>query len=94
MDRLLTDISNASRLDAELVREHMEPFDLGQLLPCWARSPRPRARGAACASRPGCPTAAFIARGLEGPVAQIITNLLNNALSFSPTERHDPATGS
>ncbi|MFU8779364.1 MAG: histidine kinase dimerization/phospho-acceptor domain-containing protein, partial [Roseovarius sp.] len=32
LDRLVTDISNASRLDAELVREAREPFDLAALL--------------------------------------------------------------
>lgn len=32
LDRLITDISNASRLDAELSREHFEPVDLKALL--------------------------------------------------------------
>src|SRR5581483_1689095 len=32
IDRLITDISDASRLDAELSREHREPVELGRLL--------------------------------------------------------------
>ena len=32
LDRLVTDISNASRLDAELSRDAPRPFDLGRLL--------------------------------------------------------------
>jgi two-component system sensor histidine kinase ChvG len=32
LDRLVTDISNASRLDAELSRDAAHPLDLGRLL--------------------------------------------------------------
>src|SRR5690606_15364475 len=32
LDRLITDISRASRLDAELSRDELEPVDIGRLL--------------------------------------------------------------
>ena len=43
LDRLVTDISNASRLDAELVRERMQKFDLGQLVTTLATMTEMRA---------------------------------------------------
>lgn len=94
MDRLLTDISNASRLDAELVREHMEPFDLGQLLTMLGAITETEGTPRNVRVLTRLPDGAFIARGLEGPVAQVITNLLNNALSFSPSGSRIRATGS
>ncbi len=93
MDRLVTDISNASRLDAELVRERMEPFDLGELVSVLASVTEAEgaARGIQVVTR--LPRGALTATGLEGRVAQIITNLLGNALSFSPPDGTITVTG-
>ena len=35
LDRLISDISDASRLDAELQRQEMAPVDLRSCSPCW-----------------------------------------------------------
>ena len=85
LDRLVTDISNASRLDAELVRERMEPFDLHRLvlaLAAVAESQGERLDVAVVTKLPNHP---LMTRGLEGRIAQVITNVTDNALSFSPS---------
>jgi two-component system sensor histidine kinase ChvG len=84
LDRLVTDISNASRLDAELVREQMEGFDLGALITAVAEQIRRKGKDAEVEIKVELPRNPLIARGLEGRIAQVITNLLDNALSFSP----------
>jgi two-component system sensor histidine kinase ChvG len=94
MDRLVTDISNASRLDAELVRERMQPFDLGQVITLLSAVTHAEGarRGVRLATR--LPEAPFTAVGLESRIAQVITNLLGNALSFSPDGGTVTVTGS
>ncbi|MEM6440072.1 MAG: stimulus-sensing domain-containing protein [Pseudomonadota bacterium] len=84
LDRLVTDISNASRLDAELVREAREPFDLGRLLCAIAEfnASKADARGARIETR--LPEGPMVMRGIEGRLAQVFVNLIDNAVSFSP----------
>ncbi len=84
LDRLVTDISNASRLDAELVREDTERFDLGALVEALAEMSSDRAvsRGAKIVARR--PAAPLMVTGLEGRIGQVIQNLIDNGLSFSP----------
>ncbi|MEM9043788.1 MAG: stimulus-sensing domain-containing protein [Pseudomonadota bacterium] len=84
MDRLVTDISNASRLDAELVRERMEHFDLAELIDMLASITRSHGEDRKIKVEVHLPKSSFEARGLEGRVAQVVTNFLDNALSFSP----------
>ena len=84
LDRLVTDISNASRLDAELVRERMEPIDLGALIDALAAVTREQAAERDVSVRVNFPNGSLMVRGLESRLAQVITNLLDNALSFSP----------
>ncbi|MEM9140913.1 MAG: HAMP domain-containing sensor histidine kinase, partial [Pseudomonadota bacterium] len=93
MDRLVTDISNASRLDAELVRERMDPFDLGELIEMLADVTRSQGAENDVSVVTKLPPSAFVAEGLEGRLAQVITNLLGNALSFSPAGSTITVTG-
>jgi two-component system sensor histidine kinase ChvG len=93
MDRLVTDISNASRLDAELVRERMQPFDIGAVIAVLAgvTASEGAERGVRLVTR--LPDGDFAAMGIEGRIAQVVSNLLGNALSFSPDGATITVTG-
>ncbi|MEO1456105.1 MAG: sensor histidine kinase [Pseudomonadota bacterium] len=84
LDRLVTDISNASRLDAELVRERMGSFDLGALIESLTDVTASQGEKMNVRVLTDLPNEPFLASGLEGRLAQVIANLLDNALSFSP----------
>ncbi|MEM6423309.1 MAG: HAMP domain-containing sensor histidine kinase, partial [Pseudomonadota bacterium] len=86
LDRLVTDISNASRLDAELVREKMDEFDLGTLLTSLGGVTANQGEDRGVEVRLELPEDGLIAKGLEGRLAQVFANLLDNALSFSPDD--------
>jgi two-component system sensor histidine kinase ChvG len=92
LDRLISDISAASRLDAELSRENMGLVDLRPLLTNLADSyadPLDRvSEDGASNARVQLDLPAtdqiIIVQGLEGRLAQVFRNLIDNALSFSP----------
>ena len=86
LDRLITDIANASRLDAELSREAPRPLDLGKLLADIAgfyqaggRDDDPQVR---FVPLHGKEPALIVGR--ESPLGQVFRNLIDNARSFSP----------
>jgi len=92
LDRLVTDISNASRLDAELSREAPRALDLAKLLAevasLYEAQLRPgeapgSVRVTVVTGEPGAP-ARLMAR--ETPIGQVFRNLIDNARSFSPAE--------
>jgi len=84
MDRLVTDISNASRLDAELSREAPRPFDLGRLLEEIVQTyTASRREGEPEVTLAGAPGETPVV-GREGPAGQVFRNLIDNARSFSP----------
>jgi two-component system sensor histidine kinase ChvG len=78
LDRLITDISNASRLDAELSRDQPKAIDLHHLLAEMISfySPIPPV---ALFGEPGVLTVV----GREGPLGQVFRNLIDNARSFT-----------
>ncbi|MDP6830042.1 MAG: sensor histidine kinase [Alphaproteobacteria bacterium] len=86
MDRLINDISNASRIDAELAREESEAVDLTSLLQTLISvrqsvddGPGPRFELRVDPDNP------ILINGLPGRLGQVVDNLVGNALSFSPT---------
>jgi two-component system sensor histidine kinase ChvG len=88
LDRLITDISNASRLDAELARDHPAVLDVARLLAdicefyeATVRPGEAHVRFAAPAS-----TEPLKVMGREGPLSQVFRNLIDNARSFSPAD--------
>jgi two-component system sensor histidine kinase ChvG len=85
LDRLISDISDASRLDAELSRAESETVDLGQLLDALVEAQQ------ATATEDGPhyelsvpPHQDLTVSGIEGRLGQVFRNLFNNAISFSP----------
>ena len=86
LDRLITDISNASRLDAELSREAPKPLDLDKLLAdiagLYAQTAKPGEAQRALRSRPDTLEPMRVL-GREGPLGQVFRNLIDNARSFS-----------
>lgn len=86
LDRLISDISNASRLDTELAREEHEPIALDRLLAALGEVHRATDRD----DRPDIDVAIeqpgpYRVTGIEGRLVQVFQNLLSNAFSFSPT---------
>jgi two-component system sensor histidine kinase ChvG len=86
LDRLITDISNASRLDAELSREPPRAFDLVRLLSEFVGHYNASARkgdAKVVFQAPG-EEGPLQVSGREGPIGQVFRNLIDNARSFSP----------
>ncbi|WP_136685226.1 sensor histidine kinase [Falsirhodobacter xinxiangensis] len=83
LDRLVTDISNASRLDSELVKEEEEEFDLVKTLRRLADHMGRQAEGAGVRFVSDLPSAPIVISGLEARLAQVFVNLISNAISFS-----------
>jgi two-component system sensor histidine kinase ChvG len=82
LDRLVSDISNASRLDSELVKEEEEEFDLVRTLQNIAQYHTEEAEKKGVDLVTDLPTAPIRISGLEGRLAQVFVNLLSNAISF------------
>jgi len=85
LDRLISDISNASRVDAEMARAESELVDLSELLQTAADLYRARSSGEKAVFKLNLPKdgGPFV-EGISGRLGQVIHNLINNALSFSP----------
>jgi len=84
LDRLVTDISNASRLEGELVRDEWEQVDLSKLVSEMVGNFRQREAYKNVDLKLEINTETGIIRGLGGRLEQVFTNLIGNALSFAP----------
>jgi two-component system sensor histidine kinase ChvG len=82
LDRLVSDISNASRLDSELVKEEEEPFNLLQMLSNLGQYLGEDARGKGIEFITDLPAQSIEVQGLEARLAQVFVNLITNAISF------------
>ena len=90
LDRLISDISDASRLDAELARSDARPVDLENLVTNLVdvsrqirSSKKPIEIELLIDKRPGA-KAGFVVSGHDLRLGQIVTNLIENARSFVP----------
>jgi two-component system sensor histidine kinase ChvG len=82
LDRLVSDISNASRLDSELVKEEQEPFDLLAMLRNLGDYLGEEAEKKGVEFITDFPNEPIVFVGLEGRLAQVFVNLITNAISF------------
>lgn len=86
LDRLISDISDASRLDAELQRQESAPVDLHTLLTTVvtvANEVRQDDGVRVALSFEGGGPQAFVVPGHDSRIGQVIDNLIANARSFS-----------
>ena len=86
LDRLISDISDASRLDAELQRQEVAPVDIGKLLKTLVTVGNEVLTDNATLSLTfeGGDPDDFKVPGHDSRLGQVISNLLDNARSFSP----------
>jgi two-component system, OmpR family, sensor histidine kinase ChvG len=85
MDRLISDISDASRVDSQLAKAKFEPIDLGDMVEqlLQAREHRGGDNGVNIAfGRPRRGVATVM--GEDVRLERMLTNLIDNAVSFSP----------
>ncbi|HEY4141998.1 MAG TPA: sensor histidine kinase, partial [Pseudolabrys sp.] len=86
LDRLITDISDASRLDAELQRQEVATVDLASLLEALTKAANEVSNTdvkVTLAFEGGSPRD-FNVPGHDSRLGQVVSNLVDNARSFSP----------
>lgn len=90
LNRLINDVSSASRLDAELARQEMEPVDLAVVLhsvtDMFKDSLSADTRKIQLVLGPLSGGQSYTILGNDSRIAQVFTNLTDNALSFSPDQ--------
>jgi two-component system sensor histidine kinase ChvG len=102
IDRLIGDISSASRLDAELSRAAAQPIDVAAMLQALVEMHSATARDDGPHIELDVGNRALVVPGLEDRLGQVFRNVIANAASFSPPggaisiaarQRRDPALG-
>ena len=86
LDRLISDVSDASRVDAELSRTVTEPVDVAAMLRTLAEL-HEATRGPRDARMVlDLPEGPLLVRAVEDRLVQVLRNLIGNAESFSPPD--------
>jgi two-component system sensor histidine kinase ChvG len=91
LDRLITDISDASRLDAELARTEVKPVDVARLLGAITSLANETRKDNQAeidlvvtpAPKDIDPVLAFVVLGHDSRLSQVFRNLMDNARSFT-----------
>ncbi|MEQ1695976.1 MAG: stimulus-sensing domain-containing protein [Hyphomicrobiaceae bacterium] len=88
LNRLITDVASASRLDAELARQKMQPLDVRHVLDNVSRTfgdiLASDTRSVVLNIEPTFVDTDYLVVGHDGRLGQVLTNLVDNAISFSP----------
>lgn len=86
VDRLVTDIANASRLDAELARANKAPFSLAEMIDDMSRvyASIAHARNITVLAQHEDEIDRLVVTGRAEAISRVLTNLLDNAVSFTP----------
>jgi two-component system, OmpR family, sensor histidine kinase ChvG len=85
MDRLISDISDASRVDSQLAKAKFEPIDLGDMMEQLLQARESRGADGEVSiafARPRRNIATVM--GEDVRLERMLTNLIDNAVSFSP----------
>ena len=88
LDRLISDISDASRLDAELQRNEVGPVDMAKLLNTVVSVQNETLKhdSKVAVSFEGGGPHGFVVPGHDSRLGQVVNNLIDNARSFAPAD--------
>ena len=84
IDRLVSEISEASRIDAELSRATFEPVEMGALFRNVIERKVTRGENRGCTMEVDMQTPRDVVLGVPVRLERVAENLLDNAVSFSP----------
>ncbi len=84
LDRLISDIADMSRLDAQLTRARFEPIDIGALLAALITARVRRLSGSLKLAFAAPSAGSTMIAGDETQIIRVFENLIGNAVSFSP----------
>lgn len=84
LDRLISDINDASRVDAELSRTAAEAIDLSPILQALKELHDSTRAEDGPRMILDAPAEGLVVRAVEGRLVQVLRNLIANAISFSP----------
>jgi two-component system, OmpR family, sensor histidine kinase ChvG len=90
LNKLISDVADASRLDADLALQPFQKIQLktivNDLVETFQDLPASEGRHVAIDIESGLQVSAFDILGQDGRIEQVLTNLLANALSFTPPD--------